>query len=80
LGRIDDARVDAHYRVLDTYGLQSKLPSDLDHDALLVAMGRDKKATAGLVFILDGRNGLETVSGVDPAVVLESLASASGVR
>lgn len=80
LGRIDDARVDAHYRILDTYGLQSKLPSDLDHDALLVAMSRDKKATAGLVFILDGRNGLETVSGVDPAVVLESLASASGVR
>lgn len=80
LGRIDDARVDAHYRVLDTYGLQSKLPSELDHDALLVAMGRDKKATAGLVFILDGGDGLETVSGVDPAVVLESLASASGVR
>lgn len=80
LGRIDDARVDAHYRVLDAYGLQSKLPDDLDHDALLVAMGRDKKATAGLVFILDGSEGLESVSAVDPARVLESLALAAGVR
>ena len=80
LGRIDDARVDAHYRILDAYGLQSTLPGDLDHNALLVAMGRDKKATSGLVFVLDGRDGLESVAGVDPARVLESLASASGVR
>ncbi|MFM7745694.1 MAG: iron-containing alcohol dehydrogenase [Actinomycetota bacterium] len=80
MGRIDDSRVEAHYRVLDAYGLQSQLPAGLDHDALLVAMGRDKKATAGLVFILDGLNGLATVSGVDPAHVLESLALAAGVR
>lgn len=79
-GRIDDQRVDTHYRVLDAYGLQSRLPANLDHDALLVAMGRDKKATAGLVFILDGHNGLESVPGVDPARVLESLALAAGVR
>lgn len=80
MNRIDDARVEAHYRVLDAYGLQSKLPDDLDHDALLVAMGRDKKATAGLVFILDGNNGLESVSGVDSQLVLKSLALAAGVR
>lgn len=78
--RIDDARVDAHYRVLDAYGLQSTLPADLDHDALLVAMGRDKKATAGLVFILDGCDGLESVPGIDPGHVLQSLALATGVR
>ena len=80
LGRIDDARVEAHYRVLDAYGLQSVLPADLDHDALVAAMGRDKKATSGLVFILDGSAGLESVANVEPAHVLAALASAAGVR
>jgi 5-deoxy-5-amino-3-dehydroquinate synthase len=80
LGRIDDSRVDAHYRVLDAYGLHSVLPADLDHDALVSAMGRDKKATSGLVFILDGNAGLESVANVEPAHVLAALASAAGVR
>lgn len=80
LGRIDDARVDQHYRVLDAYGLESTLPADLDHSALLEVMRRDKKATSGLVFILDGPAGLETVSDVDPSLVMGALASASGVR
>ena len=80
LGRIDTARVDEHYDVLAAYGLESTLPAGLDHGALVDAMARDKKATAGLVFILDGPVGLETVPGVEPARVLESLAAASGVR
>lgn len=75
--RIDEARVAQHYGVLDSYGLPSRLPGDLRHDALLEIMGRDKKATSGLTFILDGPRGLETVVGVDPAMVLESLALAS---
>ena len=77
LGRIDEARVAQHYSVLDAYGLMSGVPADLDHAALLSAMGRDKKATSGLTFILDGPNGLETVVGVDPQSVLESLALAT---
>jgi hypothetical protein len=40
-------------------------------------MGRDKKATSGLTFILDGPTGLETIVGVEPRLVLESLALAS---
>ncbi|MFM2115750.1 MAG: 3-dehydroquinate synthase, partial [Actinomycetota bacterium] len=64
----------------DAYGLQSVLPADLDHDALVAAMGRDKKATSGLVFILDGSAGLESVANVEPAHVLAALASAAGVR
>ena len=76
MGRIDEARVAAHYAVLDTYGLSSQLPADLGHDALLRVMGRDKKATSGLTFILDGPGGLETVAGVEPGLVLESLALA----
>ena len=76
MGRIDDARVAQHYAVLAAYGLMSQLPSDLDPEALLRVMGRDKKATAGLTFILDGPKGLETVVGVEPRLVLASLALA----
>jgi hypothetical protein len=43
-------------------------------------MGRDKKATSGLVFILDGNAGLESVANVESAHVLAALASAAGVR
>ena len=80
IGRIDDSRVDEHYRVLAEYGLESVLPVGLDHAALVDVMRRDKKATAGLVFILDGPSGLESVADVDPSHVVEALAAASGVR
>ena len=43
-------------------------------------MGRDKKATDGLVFILDGPGGLETVASVAPERVIEALQSAAAVR
>ena len=80
MGRIDDDRVERHYAVLDAYGLRSALPAGLDHQALVSSMARDKKATNGLVFILDGANGLETVMQVDPALVVQALVAASGVR
>ncbi len=80
LGRIDEERVQQHHQVLAEYGLESVLPSDIDHAALLDVMRRDKKATAGLVFILDGPSGLESVAGIDSSCVLEALAAASGVR
>jgi len=74
LGRIDDDRVEQHRRmVADDYGLSVDLPSGLSADDLLIAMGRDKKAVDGLTFVLDGPNGIEVVSGVDPAVVREAL-------
>ena len=77
MGRVDDQRVAEHYAVLDAYGLLSRLPEDLDHRQLLDIMGRDKKATSGLTFIVDGATGLETVVGVDPEVVLRSLVLAA---
>ena len=80
LGRIDDARVQQHYHVLAEYGLESALSSDIDHASLVDVMRRDKKATSGLVFILDGPSGLESVPGVDESRVLEALVAASGVR
>ena len=80
MNRIDDARVAHHHRVLDAYGLQSVLPSDIDHDQLIAAMSRDKKATDGLVFILDGPSGLETVPRIEPELVKQSLVAATEVR
>jgi 5-deoxy-5-amino-3-dehydroquinate synthase len=65
-GRIDDARVAEHDRLLGAYDLPSRLPPGVDEAELVVAMGRDKKATAdGLTFVLDGPTGLEVVAGVD---------------
>ena len=61
LGRIDDARVDEHYRVLAEYGLSAAVPPGLDPDELLTLMGRDKKAVGGLTFVLDGPGGVEVV-------------------
>jgi 5-deoxy-5-amino-3-dehydroquinate synthase len=75
LGRIDQARVDEHRRVVSgEYGLASTPPRGLDADALLALMQRDKKALDGLTFVLDGRHGVEVVSGVDEQSVLAALA------
>jgi 5-deoxy-5-amino-3-dehydroquinate synthase len=65
LGRIDDARVAEHRRVVAAYDLPVTLPPGLDHAELVGLMGRDKKATHGLTFVLDGPAGIEAVTGVD---------------
>ena len=67
--RIDDGRVDHHRKVVESYQLPTRLPEDADADALVELMSRDKKALAGLTFILDGPRGVEPVSGVDPTQV-----------
>jgi 5-deoxy-5-amino-3-dehydroquinate synthase len=79
LGRIDDARVRRHVELVARYGLSTALPEGLDHDELVVLMGRDKKATDGLTFVLDGPDGVEAVAGVDPGAVLATLAEHAGV-
>ena len=73
LGRIDDARVADHHRVLAAYELDATLPSGLDHDRVVDLMGRDKKAIGGLTFVLDGPDGVEVVPGVDPALARAAL-------
>jgi 5-deoxy-5-amino-3-dehydroquinate synthase len=73
MGRIDSARVEHHYNVIRTYGLQSHLPSGMNVQEWLEVMARDKKAIDGLTFILDGPNGLETVSPVAQESVVEAL-------
>lgn len=73
LGRIDEARVAEHRRVVGAYDLATTLPAGLSADELLVLMGRDKKALDGVTFVLDGPNGIESVVGVDRSVLLDAL-------
>jgi 5-deoxy-5-amino-3-dehydroquinate synthase len=73
LGRIDAARVEQHRAVVDAYGLDGRLPAGVAPGQLLALMARDKKATRGLTFVLDGPNGVEMVPGVDPALVEAAL-------
>ena len=70
LGRIDDARVEQHRRVIvDHYGLSVTVPAGIRRDQLVELMHHDKKAVDGLTFVLDGARGIETVRGVDSSAL-----------
>jgi 5-deoxy-5-amino-3-dehydroquinate synthase len=69
LGRVDDARVAEHRRVVGSYDLPVDLPAGSDPAQLIEVMGRDKKAITGLTFALDGPDGVEIVTDVDRAAV-----------
>lgn len=66
MNRIDDDRLAYHYKVIrDTYRLGVELPKTIKRSDLVGLMRLDKKAIDGLTFVLDGKNGIEIVSGVD---------------
>jgi 5-deoxy-5-amino-3-dehydroquinate synthase len=67
MGRIDAARVAEHRQIVSSFDLQVDIPLGLDRESLITVMGRDKKALTGLTFVLDGPNGVETVTGVTRA-------------
>ena len=68
MGRIDQARVDQHYKVIgEVYGLKVKPENKVDRAELIRLMRGDKKAVSGLTFVLDGRSGIETVKDVSEA-------------
>jgi 5-deoxy-5-amino-3-dehydroquinate synthase len=73
LGRIDDHRVEAHRRVLSAFDLSPLMPEQADPDRLVAIMARDKKARHDLSFVLDGRDGIEVVRGIDEADVVATL-------
>ena len=75
LGRIDADRVAEHRRVVGAYDLPMALPAGLGNDELLALMARDKKALDGITFVLDGPDGVESVTGVDPALIVASIDS-----
>ena len=78
LGRIDRSRVDEHRRVVAEYGLRPSLPEGVEPADLLTLMSRDKKAVDGLTFALDGPDGVEVVTGVEPAAATAALATMTG--
>ena len=75
LGRVEQARVDEHRRIVgEEYGLMATPPAGVDIDELVRLMRRDKKALNGLTFALDGPDGVEVVNDVDEAAVRTALA------
>ena len=73
LGRIDEDRVAEHRRVVGAYDLPLTLPTDLENSELIALMGRDTKALDGITFVLDGPNGVESVTGVDVSLIEDSI-------
>jgi 5-deoxy-5-amino-3-dehydroquinate synthase len=73
LGRVDDARVADHRRVVGSYDLPTTLPAGSDPAELLALMRRDKKAVTGLTFVLDGPEGVEVVRTVEDTEALAAL-------
>jgi 5-deoxy-5-amino-3-dehydroquinate synthase len=69
LGRIDRARVDDHRRVVGAYDLPTTLPPGSDPEELTALFARDKKAVTGVTFVLDGPDGVEPVTGIDPKAI-----------
>jgi 5-deoxy-5-amino-3-dehydroquinate synthase len=79
LGRIDDARVAEHEKLVREYDLPSRLPPGSDPDALVAVMGTDKKVTSrGLSFVLDGPSGLQVVHEVPEGEVRTALREVTG--
>ncbi|MEU5950207.1 3-dehydroquinate synthase family protein [Micromonospora sp. NPDC047465] len=74
LDRIDAHRVVEHHEVVAYYGLHTALPAGVDHDELVALMRRDKKATSGLSFVLDGPTGPDLVADVPESAVRAALA------
>jgi 5-deoxy-5-amino-3-dehydroquinate synthase len=74
LGRIDDARVELHRKVIGAFDLSGDLPAGADPKELVTFMARDKKAHHDLTFVLDGPHGPEPVRDVAPAEVIATLA------
>jgi 5-deoxy-5-amino-3-dehydroquinate synthase len=73
LGRIDEDRVAEHRRVVGAYDLPLTLPTGLENSELIALMGRDKKALDGVTFVLDGPNGVESVTGVDVSLIEDAI-------
>jgi len=73
LGRIDEARVALHRRVVGAFDLSADLPAGASAQELVSFMARDKKARHDLTFVLDGPDGVEPVRGVAESDVVATL-------
>lgn len=73
LGRIGADRAAEHLAVVRSYGLPYALPAGVPTADLITLMRRDKKATAGLTFVLDGPQGPELVQDIPTGTVSKTL-------
>ena len=70
LGRIDADRVEKHREVIvGHYGLSVEVPRGVQRTELIELMKHDKKAVDGLTFVLDSRDGIQTVNDVSEHAV-----------
>ena len=65
--------MDEHRAVVAGYDLPTRLPAGLDPDELVALFSRDKKAVRGVTFVLDGPDGVETVTGIDPQLLRDAI-------
>ena len=75
LGRIDEARVAEHRRVVAGYGLSTELPAGYDDDELLALFASDKKAVDCVTLVLDSADGVAPVTGVPETVLRDALSA-----
>jgi 5-deoxy-5-amino-3-dehydroquinate synthase len=80
LGRVDESVVDTTHDVVGGYDLPIKIPTGYEAHRLIDYMTRDKKATEGLSFVLDGPTGIELVRNVDIQTVESTLIKCGAQR
>lgn len=73
LGRIDAERLRYHRQVVAGYDLAMKVPPRFDTDELVDLFARDKKAIDGITLILDGADGVESVTGIDRKILTDAV-------
>ncbi|MGH7134727.1 MAG: 3-dehydroquinate synthase, partial [Pirellulales bacterium] len=82
LGRIDASLTERQQRLLESVGLPTVVPENLDHDQIVRAMSHDKKVEHGrLRFVLPSRLGqVELVGGVAEDLVRAALADSAKIQ
>jgi 3-dehydroquinate synthetase len=63
--------------VLDRLGLPTTVPHELDREAMIEAMGADKKRRSGrAAFVVPADGGAALLEGIEPAEAVECLVAA----
>jgi 3-dehydroquinate synthase len=75
LERIPRREVDRQRAVVESLGLATRVPDNVDAGALLAVMARDKKSSGGVTFVLAGADGLGVVDDPSPAALHAAFAA-----
>ncbi|MEZ5169784.1 MAG: 3-dehydroquinate synthase [Acidimicrobiia bacterium] len=79
LGRIGESARDRHRELVSALGLPTEVPPGAEAGPLVAHMRRDKKASGGLTFVVDGPDGPELLDDPPGEAVARAFA-AVGVR